>query len=265
MLTLELKQSTPFGESQPIAIDFPSHVADISLRQYIAYERHVRQAPEWYRTGHNESGEPITSAQMAQWMRLEIEAIHHLTGISLDQLLSLDFSDMTPITFEQSAIDSVTALSAYLHRVVASYQPQLRASFEFKGETYYFPVKTVEKMTMATADAPLDFKRLTAQEYIDINNFNHYWGSQDTEKGDFQKVLGMLAVLCRKDGEALPLDEAEHDDFVAERIELFKDVPMDVGLDVWFFFVHTPRTYAATHSSLMRLSHLSSAPPLPVP
>lgn len=252
MIELQIKHA----DGNTVLLNFPSEVKDITLRQYIAYERHIRSAPSWYTKGENESGEPLSQRQIAHWMVLEMQSLSHLSGVDINQLLQLEIGDIDAVVIDQTAIESVLDLSAYLHSVVSTYQPKLRQYFEFRGQTYYFPVKTAQRIASQGLGEELDFKRLTVQEYVDINNFNHYWGGQDTERGDFQKVLGMLSVLCRQEGELLPLPESEHDDFVSERLALFQDIPMDIGLDVWFFFVNTRSTYEATHSLQTLLNRL---------
>ena len=105
------------------------------------------------------------------------------------------------------------------------YKPVGKRSFDFEGETYYFPSEF--------------FKKETYGDFIESTQLNMY--INDMENGRFDVLPEQMAILCRR------IDEKYDDDAIAEKADKFRELTMDI---IWeFSFFLTQQT--------VRLSKLS--------
>ena len=219
----------------------PADIAEMTLWQFVQYERLIQTTPKWYQEGKIE-----TPGQTAQWMYYEAHVLSIFTGCNLNEILNIPLDGQFVQEHSEEAFDNLLKVSAHIHRLIHSYQPKQRTSFNWQNITYHLPINVISAITGQETVA-----NLTVGEYIQMNQFNHYWTMHDTTQGDFNKVLGILAVLARAESETFPLEESEIETHCAERMELFKDIPMDIGRDIWFFFANTQNNLWRTRLSKM--------------
>jgi len=101
-----------------------------------------------------------------------------------------------------------------------NYQCQDIESFEFKGETYYFPesLKLFDKHIPAYKETALSFT-----EASDLMTKVH-----NLKNNGISAMAEIIAVYCRKK------NEAYSEQLVIERSELFKDLPLEIIWEVFF-------------------------------
>ncbi len=128
------------------------------------------------------------------------------------------FSDIPPEVIDRIYWEIRTGLfNRYLEHIVIglflvpTYQPKGPTEFEHRGVKYYLP--NIEQMTAAEFAEAADMEVLGREVY----------------GGRYEAMAMLIAILCR------PKDEPYNESKVAQRAELFKDLPMSVAWEVYFF------------------------------
>ena len=138
------------------------------------------------------------------------------------------FSYITGLTKEETALVDVKQINKVLsliNKLTEEYKPKGTRSFEFEGETYFFPSEF--------------FKKNTYGDYIEATQLDMY--IKDMENGRFDILPQQMAILCRK------IDEEYDDDKIAEKADKFKGLTMDI---IWeFSFFLTQQTVKLTKLS----------------
>lgn len=73
----------------------------------------------------------------------------------------------------------------------------------------------------------------------------------------YSKYLKMLAIICRKDGEQLPFDDAEREAWINERAMHFKGIDAQTALDIDFFLTSILQNSGQSHNVVGFLSRQS--------
>ena len=126
-------------------------------------------------------------------------------------------------------IESINQVVSILDGLVEEYKPKGIKSFEFEGETYYFPSEFLRKNTYG------DFIEATQLEmYI-----------EKMKNGRFDILPEQMAILCRR------ADEEYDEDAIEEKTEKFKSLKMDIVWEFGFFLTQQ-------NKKLVKLSHMYS-------
>lgn len=153
----------------------------------------------------------------AQVLKMNADVFSYITGLSKEETELVDVSQINQVL---STINILTE----------EYKPKGLDSFDFEGETFYFPSEFL--------------KRETFGEYIEATQLDMY--IKDMENGRFDVLPQQMAILCRKD------DEVYDDEAIPEKAEKFKNLTMDI---IWeFSFFLTQRTERLQKLSLTYLA-----------
>lgn len=212
-------------DGSPFAsFDVPATIQQVTLSQYIDFLVALR---EFRKDGANEA------AVMAR-------AVAVVVGCDPVELTVLKFGG----DYDQIALDnveSVSGLYAYLLHLIGSYKPKLKqdavAQFEYKGERYFLSGTSLSSVAGVQLNA---LNVIEAVEAFEVKNrINNAMSENGDPKGElwFTEYLHILAILARKEGEQLPLDDAERLAFISNRAAHFMDIPADIALDVDFFLL----------------------------
>ncbi len=126
------------------------------------------------------------------------------------------FSYISGLTKEETALVDVKQINKVLsliNKLTEEYKPKGTRSFDFEGETYFFPSEF--------------FKKNTYGDYIEATQLDMY--IKDMENGRFDILPQQMAILCRK------IDEEYDDDKIAEKADKFKGLTMDIIWEFSFF------------------------------
>lgn len=91
--------------------------------------------------------------------------------------------------------------------------------FDYKGEKFNLPKRGMSGSTVGEFVEAVNWQHLTANLY----------------KGEYQALPKIIALLCRKKDEELPINQEKLDEFVQERAEFFNDLPLEIAQKVGFF------------------------------
>ena len=235
-------------EGQEKGFKFPEKVNEISLWQYCQYESKYNSMSDEFK---NLDIETLDGFQTARYIHNMVELLSCFTDCDLNELMSIPLN--TKFKGTKQVINELQTLFFYITKMIAEYQPQKRTYFKYKGQKFIFPHQTISKLTKQPQNP-----KLTAGEAILMFQYNHIFQKAKDAQGTFYKLLGMIAVLCRKDKEKLPISEFELDKFQENRIQFFKGIGMDIGLDIYSFFLNIPNLCARIGLYNTHLSQLES-------
>tara|TARA_R110002167_G_scaffold1896_1_gene9368 strand:- start:780 stop:1493 length:714 start_codon:yes stop_codon:yes gene_type:complete len=161
--------------------------------------------------------ELLTEPLISNFLESETE----LNDIQIAKMNADIFAYISGLTKEEvSLVDTaqIEKVISTINALTGEYKPKGDISFEFEGETYYFPSEF--------------FKKNTYGDFIESTQLNMY--IKDMENGRFDILPEQMAILCRR------IDEEYDDDAIPKKAEKFRELTMDI---VWeFSFFLTQRT-----------------------
>lgn len=209
--------------------DIPSSLYDVPLNRYVDFLVEVgKSTPENAILQHT-------------------KAVSAFYGVDLLSLLNGVYNTEKEKTdFEMATVSQLHGYAAglidkhisgmFANPKVSTYEP----FFQFNGQTFGIPKMLTDVMSSGTANLP----GLSVIESIEAMEANRLFETQQDNDEDgsllFTKYLTLLAVLCRKDGETLPVDEVEREQFISDRVALFggsngEIINAGTAIDVDFF------------------------------
>ncbi len=152
----------------------------------------------------------------SQTLSMNKDIFSYVTGLTRDEVNLID-------------INKITQVIECINKLTKEYEPKGVKSFDFNGETYYFPSEFLRKETYG------DFIESTQLEmYI-----------SDMENGRYDVLPEQMAILCRR------ADEEYDEDAIPEKAEKFRELTMDIIWEFSFFLTHQSKKL--TKLSLMYL------------
>ena len=229
-LTISIK--AVIGNSPPREVTIPTEWEDMSVKYWGEMTQIVKKHFDKAKKSDKKNKEkenPLladdeTLAYLAdktelnkfQTIQLNRDLFCYMAGIPKEQI---DFVD----------IESINQVVSILDGLVEEYKPKGIKSFEFEGETYYFPSEFLRKNTYG------DFIEATQLEmYI-----------EKMKNGRFDILPEQMAILCRR------ADEEYDEDIIEEKTEKFKSLKMDIVWEFGFFLTQQ-------NKKLVKLSHMYS-------
>lgn len=226
MITVTINEQTfhLFNEWKDITVDRASRVHDIrmpaSLRKCyeVALNRSISEE-EAQRQLDEATKEISFEDQYKVIPKYFGEVLLELSDIPREMITKIDVTSIRAIyhTYLKKIVEGI-------HFIPSDYQPNQINSFEFEGETYFLPTdKKVFGQSVPMVDlTALEFTE-SADLAIELAKIN--------ESKDLSRIANLIAILCRKQGEAY--DE----DVCLKRGEEFKRLTMDLAWDVFFSLI----------------------------
>ena len=136
----------------------------------------------------------------SQTLKMNSDIFSYITGLSKEETSSVD-------------VASINKVLELINKLTEEYKPKGTRSFEFEGETYYFPLEYLRKSTYG--------------DFIESTQLDMY--IKDMENGRFDVLPQQMAILCRR------LGEEYDDDAIEAKSEKFKSLTMDIIWEFSFF------------------------------
>jgi hypothetical protein len=169
--------------------------------------------------------------------------------------LSLPGDDIEKVVETPFMLDHLSKLRLYGHivSIIDQHQPEKvnidkRYAVEYKGQTYYLEPIEARRHLLA------EDKTYEVGEVTQVEESDRLLTAKIDKYGDpdgileFERELRAMAVLLRKEEEYLPVNVRARTHFIEKHMKLFAGLPMDVVLNVRFFF---QRTYRALKQTLI--------------
>lgn len=237
MTTINLKTTTGKSLGQ---IDFPENPSEVTLSQYVDFQAAFETLENWRKEN---DGQDFNSFSYRRGeLQKMIACVAAFIGKDVSALPVGKFLGRRDLDFETSEV-TINSLFNAIQVVMSRYRPGPIDGdywFHYRDKKYKLPgvyrdaITNQEKFeSVATAQV---VEALTKWE---IYQRNFKAGAVDTGF-TFSIILLIIATFAQADGDQFPDTDPEIDRYISDRVVYFKDVDMQVGLDVLaFFFVGT--------------------------
>ena len=219
MLTIDMKKA---GSKDILAtFEIPSTLYELSLNRYIDFV--VAQ-----RGFEGENANPI--AVMGR-------AVSYLLNVDVNELVEAEvFGDDTENAREQT----ISSLYAYGCTMIGDHKPALRVGDKLKvgGEWFLMPSINIQHLVGEGGN-------LNLLELVEAYEIRRVVRNRIAKEGDdegslwYSEYLNLLAVLFRKEGERLSLDDRERSVFLDQRAMFLQEIDAGTALDVDFFLTQS--------------------------
>lgn len=197
-----------------VEVRVPDTMQEVRLEQYVNFLKAM---------------EPVRESDQ-NYIPNVVKAISEFYGVDMNTLLTVRFKGE-----EVKLIDSLTPLYWHTQKLISEYNPTLRKggdlTIKYRKQSF-----TLRGMTLkGNFD---DLSTLEAYECLEAKRLFH---EKDEEGLDingnylYTQYLRIIATLCRKKGEDLPLNDLKRESFITERINFFRDIDAATAMDVDFF------------------------------
>ena len=218
MLTIDIKKA---GSKDVLAtVDIPSTLYELPLNRYIDFV--VAQ-----RGFDAENANPF--AVMGR-------AVAYLLGVNVDELIDAEtFGEATADAKEQT----IESLYAYGCKLVGQHKPALRVGDKIKVGEDWFLIPSINIQHLVGEGG-----NLSLLEMVEAYEIRRVVRDRIAKEGDeegslwYSEYLNLLAVLFRKEGERLPIDDRARAVFLDDRAATLQEIDAGTALDVDFFLTH---------------------------
>lgn len=217
------------GNERGIVLELPESLSEVPLNRYIDF------LTENEAIGNPEENQILAVAK----------CVGCFLGVDLPQLLRAEVGDV--FQKEYKGLDGgLSSLYGYIATLVGQCKPQLRsqesAVFEYKGERFQIPL--ILQQAIAGDVLLPDVEVVEAIEAAEVQRvtFQSLKGIEVTpetrdKRGSlfYSMYLRLMATLLRKEGERLPIQEAERERWINDRALFFQEIDAATALDLDFF------------------------------
>tara|TARA_R110000751_G_scaffold3663_1_gene17409 strand:+ start:620 stop:1339 length:720 start_codon:yes stop_codon:yes gene_type:complete len=141
-----------------------------------------------------------TELNISQTLKMNSDVFAYMTGLSKEDVKLVD-------------VEQVEKVISTINTLTEEYKPVGKHSFDFEGETYYFPSEFLRKETYG--------------DFIESTQLDMY--IKDMANGKYDILPEQMAILCRR------IDEEYDEDVIPEKAEKFKELTMDIIWEFSFF------------------------------
>lgn len=230
------------GNKKITEIDFPLYPHEVSLSHFVDYQVAFDDLMKWREeTDSQNFNNPKRRAQELQKMAACVSAFigQDVSGVSVGSVLTSGMS------IENKEV-TMTGLFNAIAMTLSRYKKNDLDSdywFDYKGVRYKLPSMYRDAITRQERFAGVS----TGQAVEVLDKWGIY--QDNLEKGvidpnyTFSVILLIIATFAQADGDVFPDNDTDIEKFISDRVIHFKDVDMQVALDVFNFFslVQSPR------------------------
>jgi len=235
---------------------YPERASEISLDKLIKYEQEVEaKKPEILKKleeleSEEDRKEYLDSIDPEELERSTISyylrEVQFFTGMKIEHLNLIPVKD--PEGYD------IFSLRNLIRRPLSEARAEVITSFRFMGTEYLLPASPPN---LFDPDS-LDYMRgSTIGEYCTASELMR--SLKKMKKGSIEGLLHIIAVLCRKKGETLPVYPDEQTNFIQERALLFRGLDYQTALNVGFFLTKQEQNSESGLRSLLRVRALRRA------
>lgn len=218
MLTIDIKKA---GSKEVLAtLDIPATLYELPLNRYIDFVVAQR--------GYD--------APNANPFAVMGRAVSYLLGVDVNELIEAEtFGEATADAREQT----IQSLYAYGCKLVGEHKPALRVGDKIKVGEHWFLMPSINIQHLVGEGGNLNLLELV-EAYEIRRVVRNRIASEGDEEGSlwFSEYCNLLAVLFRKEGERLPIDDRQRAVFLDERAAHLQNIDAGTALDVDFFLTH---------------------------
>lgn len=239
-------------ERKTLRIDIPTKVEEITLEAWGRFEVVRDASPDSVQQlangGSLEGIDPFTYTEIVDQTLKAIYALalNHKDLCKTD-LLQLPVSKHS----KDNEADTLMAILALIMEPIAKYKPKAREAFTHRGSEYAFYTSYLDQFGTNWVG-----KDLRTAEAVEALQLEHAFLQRDDKghlapQAKYKSSCALLALLTRRVGEGgeieyPPVSLAERTEWLDSRMAEFRTVPLDVALDLDFFFESSKSSYLRT-------------------
>jgi|GEM_PF-4783391 len=249
MLILEATHRT---SRQAVQFSLPQTIGDIKLKRFIEYQNTIALKKPATMQAYQDATEEE---------RIELLATFSPTEISVVWMEWLyDFAKFWTGLSEEMIAQLREEEIHFIHKVVNTSIDEFRwnetkDSIQLGEEKYYYPPAPVNPLVNQ-----VEFmKGSRIIDTLEALQFEMYWKQLGESK--WAVLPHIIAILCKRQGEELPLKSLEREKFIAQRAKEFEQLPLDEALNLAFFLSSRKHTYQKDLSLFLTLKQKGFAIP----
>lgn len=232
------------GGEEICRIPLPRTAADVTLARYVSF---LAEADKIGSEAHN-------------GMHVMARAVHEFTGAPLDEILLATVGAEWDKT--KSLDEGVRTLYGWIVNAVGEYKGKARTGedFEFEHKGSKFTIPFITQSAISGRDILADVETIEMIEAMEsVRNVKEEIEAKGDPDGSFifTKYLRVIACLCRKDGQRLPIESAAREQAIQDTVHFLTDIDAQTALDVDFFLKSLFQPYGETGGILGFLSRRS--------
>lgn len=230
---------TPLGE-HVATFDLPTTLSEMTLAQYVDFI-----AKGYVKDGGNE----VLAAA---------NAVSKFAGVDIVDVLCASFGEQSLL--DEGVVAGLCTINNHIAKIIADYKPEIRTTiggiFTYQGYEYNIPAIRVS----AIGGMPI-LPDISVLEAIECHEIQREAATQASISGDadgnllYSMYLKLLTLLCRRGNETLPLNDAERDNWINDRMLDLKGIDAQTALDVAFFLANTIQHFGQTPAVVTFLTH----------
>jgi len=222
-----------------IEIDMPENPTEVTLSQYTDYQQAFEDLIKWR---EENDGENFNSPK-------------YRIGEAKKMLACLSaFSGMPYKELADAPFEAIQKLFSGIYYAINQYKKSDATSdywFNYKGDRYALPTIYRDAITSQERFAAVS----TAKAVEVLTKWDVYQNALKAGTVDssftFSIILLIIATFAEKAGDVFPDNDSDIEKYLSDRVVFFKDIDMQVGLDVLnFFFGGTKPTKQTTNSAI---------------
>lgn len=205
----------------------PESISEITLGEFIKFQETIHAEKPKTLVGYEAIDDEAERLKfistvsdeeiVVKWTEYYVRFVQYFTKLPDKYALNLEREQV-------SWLYKLISLSILTH----TYNEE-KDSFTHKGQTYFYPPAPL---------SPLNLKKqyLKGSRVIDvIEAFQYEKFSKQLSVSQWGVLPYLIAILCKKENEQLPLKTTERELWLAERKQEFETLPLSDAFDVGFF------------------------------
>ncbi len=180
--------------------EIPSDWKEMTLEYYCGIYEILQKYKRNEEQDKNDEGKDLTKFFFTQEIKMYNDLFCYMTGMSKENV-------------KKVRTEEIEAVISSLDNILEEYKPTGMTFFEFKGETYYFPMDF--------------FREGTFGEYIESTQLE--MNTEYLKNGRFDILPEQMAILCKAVDEEVDLDNID------EKAKAFRRLTMDIVWEFAFF------------------------------
>lgn len=194
--------------------DIPTEWKDMTLKYWSELATIIKTHHDNTKLKHNSFKERY--AEDEEDLTKILESIEFVDNVALNGKIFSYMSGISAEDMKNVDMEKVTQVIELVGDLTKEYEPKGIRSFDFEGETYYFPSDSLKDNTYG------DFIESTSLD-MTVESMKH---------GKYDILPQQMAILCRRAGE--DYDE----EIVEEKSKKFKNLTMDIVYEFAFFLTN---------------------------
>lgn len=251
MTTLEIT-----NKAGKVKLNLEDKASEITLQRYIDYSWGIKN---WLSFIDKDSNKVICFESIDKLVTILSDYFRvskkELVGLEIEPEGFINFLDRNKKRLKLTS--SLLSILNYIDQTIKDAKPNTKYdetySFFYKGEEFIVPYNLSVDFVLSKRPKPtygeimeiLEIKRVLLNRYEIKDEAGKELGDPDGSLY-FEEALRIVAILARKKDEPLPLNDT--DNWLRDRAVFFKDISLQVWLDIYFFLTSIGEVLGKTNN-----------------